>query len=131
VSKPAIAEAVVREFMATFTEAWPKKDATTLSRFFGEDAEYRNGPSEPVRGRDAIIDNLTSMMAIGGEVDADIIHMLADHSVVMTERVDYVKIGGKTASLRIAGVFEVREGVITTWRDYFDSTAFRSQLSTN
>ena len=70
------------------------------------------------------------MMAMGGEVDADIIHMVADGPIVMTERIDYVKLSGKTASLRIAGVFEVHDGVITAWRDYFDSSEFGSQLST-
>lgn len=131
VSKPTNAEAVVRDFMAIFTQAWPMRHAAALARFFSEDADYRNGPVEPVRGRDAIIANLASMMAIGGEVDADIIHLVADGTIVMTERVDYVKLGEKTAGLRIAGVFEVHDGVITAWRDYFDSTDFGSQLSTS
>ncbi len=131
VSKSSSAEAVVRDFMATFTEAWPMRDATTLRRFFSEGCEYRNGPTEPVTGREAIIANLAAMMALGGEVDADIIHMVAHGPIVMTERVDYVKLGGKTAGLQIAGVFEVHDGVITAWRDYFDSTEFGSQLSTN
>ncbi len=47
----------------------------------------------------------------------------------MTERVDYVKCGEKTAGLRIAGVFEVYNGEITAWRDYFDASEFSSQLS--
>lgn len=125
------AEEVVLDFQATFTAVWPMRDATALGRFFSEDAEYRNGPLEPVRGRDAIIANLDSMMAIGGEVYADIIHLVADGPIVMTERVDYVTLGGKSAGLRIAGVFEVHDGVITAWRDYFDSTEFGTQLSTD
>ena len=125
------AETVVREFMATFVEVWPARDAAALGRFFSEHAEYWNGPLEPVRGRDAIVGNLASMMAIGGRVDADLIHMVAEGPIVMIERVDYVKLGGKTACLRIAGVFEVHNGVITGWRDYFDSTEFGSQLTEN
>jgi limonene-1,2-epoxide hydrolase len=131
VSEPLSAETVVREFMATFSEAWPMSDAMALGRFFSENAEYCNGPLEPVRGRDAIIGNLASMMAIGGEVDADIIHVVTEGPIVMIERVDYVKLGEKTAGLRVAGVFEVHDGVITAWRDYFDSTEFGSQLSKN
>jgi limonene-1,2-epoxide hydrolase len=130
VNKVGASETVVREFMATFTEAWPSKDPAALERFFSEDAEYRNGPFEPVRGRIAILGHLGSMMAIGGKVDAEIIHMVADGPIVMTERVDYVTRDGKSASLRIAGVFEVRDGVITAWRDYFDSTEFGSQFAT-
>jgi limonene-1,2-epoxide hydrolase len=129
VSQPPDAETVVRDFMATFTEAWPTGDAEAVGRFFSEDAEYRNGPSAPVSGRDAIIGNLASMMAMGGEVSAHIIHMVSDGPVVMIERIDYVNLGGRTAGLRIAGVFEVHNARITAWRDYFDATEFGSQLS--
>jgi limonene-1,2-epoxide hydrolase len=124
VGSPKSAEEVVRDFMAAFTTVWPTGDATTLRRFFSEDAEYCNGPLEPVQGREAIVASLTQMMSLGGEVAADIRHLLSDESVVMTERVDYVRFGGKTAALRIAGVFEVRDGVITGWRDYFDPKEF-------
>jgi limonene-1,2-epoxide hydrolase len=115
--------------MAAFTEAWPTGDAATLSRFFSEDAQYCNGPLQPVHGREAIVAELARMMSLGGEVEADIRHFLSDGAVVMTERVDYVKLGGKTAGLAIAGVFEVHGGVITRWRDYYDSNEFGAQLS--
>ena len=119
----------MRDFMAAFVEAWPTGDAVTLGRFFSEDVEYCNGPLAPVRGRGAIVAELAGMMILGGEVDADIRHLLSDGAVVMTERVDYVTLGGKTASLRVAGVFELHDGVITGWRDYFDAKEFGAQLS--
>ena len=131
VGGPPSAEEVVRELMAAFMAAWPTGDAATLSRFFSEDAEYCNGPLEPVHGRDAIVADLARMMSLGGEVEADIRHLLSDGAVVMTERVDYVRLGGRTAGLRIAGVFEVHDGVITGWRDYFDPKEFGAQLSTD
>jgi limonene-1,2-epoxide hydrolase len=49
----------------------------------------------------------------------------------MTERVDYWRSGEKTVGLRIAGVFEVHDGIITAWRDYFDSSEFALPLSTD
>ncbi len=121
----------MRDFMAAFMMGWPAGDGATLSRFFSENAEYRNGPLEPVHGREAIVAALASMMSLGGEVDADIRHLVSDDTTVMTERVDYVRVGGKTASLRIAGVFEVHDGVITAWRDYFDPEEFGAQVSTD
>jgi limonene-1,2-epoxide hydrolase len=129
VAGPISAEVVVRAFMAAFTAAWPTGDAAPLGRFFSDAAEYCNGPLEPVHGRDAIVADLARMMGLGGEVEAEILHLLSDGAVVMTERVDYVKLDGRTASLRIAGVFEVYHGGITGWRDYFDATEFAAQLS--
>jgi len=125
------AEELVRDFMAAFMAAWPTGDAVTLSRFFSEDAEYRNGPLAPVHGREAIVADLAQMMSLGGDVDVDIRHLLSDGAVVMTERVDYVRLSGRTASLRIAGIFEVHGGVITGWRDYFDPKEFGAQVSTD
>jgi limonene-1,2-epoxide hydrolase len=123
------AETVVQEFMATSIQAWSSGDASALARFFSEDAEYRNGPLPPASGRDAIIALLAEMMSMGGEVNVDLRHIVVDGPVVMTERVDHVTLGEKTASLRIAGVFEVHDGVITAWRDYFDATEFGLQSS--
>jgi len=124
-------DVVVRDFIAAFIAAWPAGDAVTLGRFFSEDAEYHNGPVKPVKGRPAIVTSLADMMSLGGEVYAEIRLLLSDGPVVFTERVDYVRLGEKTAGLRIAGVFEVHGGVITAWRDYFDSNEFASQLSTS
>jgi limonene-1,2-epoxide hydrolase len=131
VGGPPGAEGVVRDFIAAFIAAWPTGDAATLGRFFSEDAEYSNGPLEPVHGREAIVADLAGMMSLGGEVDADIRHLLSDGEVVMTERVDCVRLGGKSASLWIAGVFQVHDGVIFRWRDYFDPKEFGAQLSTD
>lgn len=128
---PPSAEELVRDFMAAFTAAWPTGDATTLSRFFSEDAEYRNGPLEPIQGRESILVALVQMMSLGGEVYAEVRHLLFYDSVVMTERIDYVRLCGKTAGLRIAGVFEVHDGLITGWRDYFDPNEFAAQLTTD
>ncbi len=119
----------MRDFMAAFVEAWPTGDAVTLGRFFSENAEYCNGPLAPVHGREAIVAGLAAMMTLGGEVEADLRHLLSDGAVVMTERVDYVRLGGRTAGLRVAGVFEVHDGVISGWRDYFDPKEFEAQLS--
>ena len=115
--------------MTAFKAAWPTGDASTLRRFFSEDAEYRNGPLEPIQGRESILSNLVQMMSLGGEVYADIRHLLSDDSVVMTERVDYVRLGGKTAGLRVAGVLEVHDGFISGWRDYFDPNELAAQLT--
>jgi limonene-1,2-epoxide hydrolase len=125
----AEASEIVMAFRVAAEAAWSTRDTSTLARFFSEDAEYRNGPLEPVKGREAILAALAQQMGLGGEVDADIINMVSDGSIVMTERVDYWKSGGRSIALRIMGVFEVHGGVITAWRDYFDGQEFMSQLA--
>jgi limonene-1,2-epoxide hydrolase len=110
----------VQEFMAAFIRAWPEGDAARVASFFSEEAVYHNGPLEPVRGREAIRDTLAGFMSTGGQVDVDMVHIVADGPIVMTERVDHLTGLQECISLPAMGVFEVRGGSITAWRDYFD-----------
>jgi limonene-1,2-epoxide hydrolase len=112
--------------MAVFMTAWTTGDAITLGPFFSEDAEYRNGPLAPAHGREAIVADLTRIMSLGGEVEADVRHLLSEGEVVMTET---GRLGRKAAGLRVAGVFEVQHGAITGWRGYFDPKEFGAQLA--
>jgi limonene-1,2-epoxide hydrolase len=41
----------------------------------------------------------------------------------MNERFDHVTLdGGRPAAVRICGVFEIKDGQIKAWRDYFDQS---------
>ncbi|HWD52979.1 MAG TPA: limonene-1,2-epoxide hydrolase family protein [Acidimicrobiales bacterium] len=118
----------VQEFVAAFIAAWPEGDTTTLGSFFSEDAVYHNMPMEPVEGRSAIQTALAEFMSMGGQAGVDIIHLVADGAIVMTERVDYFVGTEQTISMPVMGVFEVHGGVITAWRDYFDLAQVTSQM---
>ncbi len=55
----------------------------------------------------------------------EVLHQVASGDVVMNERVDhFVLTDGRNASLPVTGVFEVKDGQITGWRDYFDVRQF-------
>jgi limonene-1,2-epoxide hydrolase len=47
---------------------------------------------------------------------------------VMTERVDVFKLPHKTFELPVMGTFEIRDGKIKAWRDYFDTNQFSSRM---
>lgn len=119
----------VQDFMAAFMNAWPTGDTSALGSFFSEDAVYQNGPLEPVRGRAAIKATFAQFMRTGGAVDVEMIHMVAEGPIVMTERVDHLtRADGTIASLPMMGIFEVRDGLIAAWRDYFDLSQYTSQV---
>jgi limonene-1,2-epoxide hydrolase len=46
----------------------------------------------------------------------------------MTERVDAFKLPDKSFELPVMGTFEVNDGKINAWRDYFDLNQFTSQM---
>ena len=49
--------------------------------------------------------------------------------VVLTERVDVFELPDKTIELPVMGTFEVRDGKIAAWRDYFDLQQYMNQLA--
>ena len=112
----ADAESIVREFCA----AWSKLDADALIGYFTDDAVYHNMPMEPLRGRDAIHAFLAGFLAGVTFAEFEFLNLVASGDVVMTERVDHFELGGKRAGFPVMGIFELRDGKIAAWRDYFD-----------
>lgn len=119
------------ETVERFCAAWPSLDVAALTQFFADDAIYHNIPMDPVRGRDAIGETISGFTAGVEHVEFEIVHASADGAIVLTERVDRFRWpGGHTADLAVMGTFEVADGLITAWRDYFDLQQFMSQLPT-
>jgi limonene-1,2-epoxide hydrolase len=116
---------VVREFI----ETWPSGDAAKLASFFSEDAVYHNIPMDPITGRDTIEAALAGFMDMVDQIRFDTVHLVADGDIVMTERVDHFVGPKRTISLPVMGTFEVHDGLITAWRDYFDLNQFTSQMA--
>ena len=54
--------------------------------------------------------------------DVDMLAIVEDGNRVLTERVDRLLTakGEPVATLRLMGIFEVADGKIVAWRDYFD-----------
>ncbi len=118
-------EGVVREFCA----AWRRKHIEELLGFFTADAVYHNMPLEPLRGIDAIRETLAMFVTPAESIEFDLLHIASCGNVVFTERVDRFAMLGKTVALPVAGVFEIRDGKIAAWRDYFDMQTWVKQAS--
>jgi limonene-1,2-epoxide hydrolase len=50
-------------------------------------------------------------------------------NLVLTERVDTFTVGNVVAPLQVMGTFELRDGKICAWRDYFDMAQITAMLS--
>ncbi|HUW01290.1 MAG TPA: limonene-1,2-epoxide hydrolase family protein [Acidimicrobiales bacterium] len=112
-----------------FCAAWPALDIDALVGFFADDAVYHNIPVDPVVGREAIELTIAGFTTGVQTVEFEIVHLVADGPVVLTERIDrFTWPSGDVAELPVMGTFEVHDGKITQWRDYFDMQQFMSQL---
>ena len=114
-----------------FCEDWKDQDIDKLLAYFTDDAVYTNVPLDPPNeGIEAIRRAIEGFAATAEEIEW-IVHATAeneDTGIVMNERTDRFKIGGKWIEARVMGVFELRDGKIHLWRDYFDMNQFMSQM---
>ena len=117
------------EIVTQFCDQVAGGDAAKAAAFFADDAIYHNIPLDPVSGRDAIRDTVGMFLGMADKVWFDTLHIVAEGPLVMTERVDHFVMGDRDIALPVMGAFEVHDGKITAWRDYFDMNQFTSQMS--
>jgi limonene-1,2-epoxide hydrolase len=120
---------LVRRFCAAWTE---NMEANGLAEFFADDAVYHNMPFEPVAGKENIVHNIDSFIRPGPpgieRIEFRVINIVADGPVVMTERMDIFTLSDNSFGLPVMGTFEIQDGKIKAWRDYFDTNQFVSQM---
>ena len=112
------------ETIRRFCEAFSRRDIDELLGFFAADAVYHNIPLPPATGIDAIRNSLMAFVPGSPAIQFEILHMASDGPVVFTERIDRMTFNGNPVELPVAGVFEVHDGKIRSWRDYFDMQMF-------
>jgi limonene-1,2-epoxide hydrolase len=120
------AESIVNEFMTRITAL----DFDGAFELVAPDVEYDNVPIGKVEGPDGIRSVFAQLDAMG--VDAmewDVHRQAAGDTLVLNERTDKFRAKGKWAGVAVAGVFEVHDGKITLWRDYFDMNAMTEAIT--
>ena len=110
---------VIRQFCALMA----KRDPEALRPYLADDAVYQNVGMPAATGAEAILENMGAQFAMFPDAYAfEIVNIASDKSVVLTERVDYIRtLAGDVAGVPVMGTFVVDESdKITRWTDYFD-----------
>jgi limonene-1,2-epoxide hydrolase len=107
-------------------DACNRRDVEAALKLFHTDAFYHNIPVAPARGLAEIRAVLGPFLAMASEVDWVVHHLVASaDGIVMTERTDRFLLPSGWLELPVMGVFEIRDGLIKAWRDYFDMALLR------
>lgn len=107
---------VVRDFL----RALERLDIDHAVALLGDEVVYQNVPLPAARGRRAVATQLGWLGRHATAFEARIHNIAADGSVVLTERTDVLARGRFRAEFWVCGTFEVRDGKVVLWRDYFD-----------
>jgi limonene-1,2-epoxide hydrolase len=84
------------------------------------DVTYQNVPLPPARGLAATEKQLRLLETRFSGFQARIHSIAANDGVVLTERTDVLELGRFKPAFWVCGRFDVRDGRIVAWKDYFD-----------
>jgi limonene-1,2-epoxide hydrolase len=108
--------AVVERFLELLAAA----DLDAAMKLAAPDVEYENVSLPTVHGRERMRRLFSAGYRRGGGFEVYMRAISADGATVLTERTDVLKSGRLRVQLWVCGRFDVRDGQIALWRDYFD-----------
>lgn len=117
-----------KQTIRKFIDTWATLDPEKLADFFTEDGVYHNMPAAPVAGREKIKEFIGNFSSNWTATNWEVISIVEDGDIVVAERVDRTDMGDKHVDLPCVGVFEMHDGKIRIWRDYFDLGTYMKAL---
>lgn len=113
---PAVdTKAIVERFLF----AIQNEDFATVDALLADDVKWQNVGLPTISGRQRIVKLMRSGEGrFGFEVKFH--RIAAEGTSVLTERTDVLVFGPLRLQFWVCGAFEVHDGRITLWRDYFD-----------
>lgn len=117
------------EVIRNFIEAWGRLDPEELAAYFTDDGIYHNMPIAPIAGREKVEEFIRGFAGSWTETTWDLLNISSSGDLVFAERLDRTRAGDKSVDLPCVGVFELEDGKIKVWRDYFDFATYGNAMS--
>lgn len=116
--------AVAKAFLA----AMETLDYDTALKFVSDACEYTNPPPiGSVHGAAGVRAVLEPFFAPTLENEFKVLREAENGPIAILERLDRHRLADKWVELPVTGVFEIRDGLIIYWRDYFDAATILSE----
>jgi limonene-1,2-epoxide hydrolase len=110
-------------------QPWRINDIPAIAETFAEDGVLHSMMGTPIRGRTSLRKVLGKHLAHIVRIEFEIRNIAMSGDVLILERVDHVTTPQGLHSLPVVGVIELRNGLIQSWREYFDSAQAASALA--
>ncbi|WP_445185431.1 limonene-1,2-epoxide hydrolase family protein [Pseudonocardia sp. Cha107L01] len=103
-----------------FLDALGRLDTDGALALLADDVVYQNVSLPKANGKAAVAKQLGLFGRYCKGFEAINHRIVGDGDTVLTERTDIIEIGRVRSEFWVCGTFEVRDGKIVLWRDYFD-----------
>ena len=106
--------------VTTFLDALGRLDVDAALALLADDVVYHNVSLPRAHGKAAVGKQLGLLTRYCTGFEAINHRIVGDGDTVLTERTDVIEIGRVRSEFWVCGTFEIRDGKIVLWRDYFD-----------
>lgn len=119
------------QLVSDFIAAVCRNKQDEILSYFTEDARYHNVPMEKPRfGKTEIWEEMSIIHSMATDIDWITHHIGANNEdCVFTERSDKYKVNDQWVTFEVMGIFQIKDGKIAHWRDYFDLKKSTDQLA--
>ncbi|HEX4251138.1 MAG TPA: limonene-1,2-epoxide hydrolase family protein [Pseudonocardia sp.] len=107
-----------------FLDALGRLDTDAALSLLAEDVVYQNVSLPKATGKAAVAKQLALFGRYCTGFEAINHRIVGDGATVLTERTDIIEVRKIRSEFWVCGTFEVRDGKIVLWRDYFDWANF-------
>jgi limonene-1,2-epoxide hydrolase len=117
------------EIVSAFIALWERPDGfpDAVDAYFTTDTVWEHHGLITTRGGEEAIGFYDQFSAQTGmaAMKIDVLAIAETGDKVLTERIDYIldAAGNTIMTVPVMGIFEIADGKITAWRDYFDTIA--------
>lgn len=106
--------------VTAFLDAMVMQDHDTIAQLLAPDLRYTNVSLPTIKGGSRVAKLIRKTLREGRQFEVQVHSIASSGETVLTERTDVLKIGPLHVAFWVCGTFEVQDGRITVWRDYFD-----------
>jgi len=116
------------ETVQLFLGALERGDRDAAFALLADDVVYQNVPFPADRGKAAVARTFSRFEKVMTGFEVQMKNIAQNGDVVLTERVDILRGPLLHLDIWVCGTFEVKNGKITLWRDYFDLAEVTAKL---
>ncbi|PJG65421.1 limonene-1,2-epoxide hydrolase family protein [Acinetobacter seifertii] len=113
-------QAQSEDIVERFLNALMQQDHVTISELLHPDIVYTNVSLPTFKGGKRVAGLIKLALSSVRKLKVKNHQLVAKENIVLTERTDILEIGPLHVGFWVCGTFEVEDGKIILWRDYFD-----------
>lgn len=113
-------QAQSEQIVERFLNALMQQDHVTISELLHPDIVYTNVSLPTFKGGKRVAGLIKLALSSARKLKVKNHQLVAKENIVLTERTDILEIGPLHVGFWVCGTFEVEDGKIILWRDYFD-----------